>query len=621
MNRRVKLSADAGHTSSNDTKSLEDQGWRFLNQKQYDEAVEIFDEIFKKEADNVAAFQGKIASLRKKRDFGGANELLAKALNAHPEHPGILSERAWLFLEQKKIDEAISAFDEVLKVSRSDEGIFLWKISLLRSQRRFEEAKKLIEEAGHIFPDSLRIRNERGWLHFYQMHYDEAIETFAEILEEDPNDQSALQGQIASLRMKGHYAEATKLANKALSHLSRSPGIYSERGWISFEQDYYEKAEADFNQVLTLIPDDPFSHINLAWSLVRQETDTALDDATKHCREALNLEPNLAEAYGCLGTIAFKRGRIREAEAYFLRSIQVNPKRGHYADLGALYIQMGRYEEAKEKLEEALKNNPDDAYAHIEMGDLYLQTGKAKEAIREFRWAAVIDPHNPDSFNALAIALIENNKLIEAERVLRNAIRLLDEPKRWELHLTLCRLLTRIGDETDDLQFYEEAMKEVSKAIRLKPQHPAPYFHSGIVRFKLEDYRNALNNFRRCLREDEYNVEAEVNARRVRSLIRREKARDRASSFASIFLAMVFLAQLTALWILFFTTGKITDTMLTVLVPILLGLMVVAVLLPWLSRLKMTGLEAELSEPTPKESLPSGPKGDIGFGSASPKSI
>jgi predicted Zn-dependent protease len=100
----------------------------------------------------------------------------------------------------------------------------------------------------------------------------------------------------------------------------------------------------------------------------------------------------------------------------------VNAKRGHYADLGALYIQMGRYEEAKEKLEEALKNNPDDAYAHIEIGDLYLQTEEVKEAIREFRMAAVIDPHNPVSFKALAIALMENNKLSEAKRALRNCI-------------------------------------------------------------------------------------------------------------------------------------------------------------------------------------------------------
>lgn len=621
MNTMAKQEEDAGATVISDLKSLEEQGWQWLAQKRHDQAIEVWDEIFKKDPNNKAAFQGKIAALREKHEFAAAGELLVKAAQAHPTDPGILSERAWLCLKQKKYDAAIKAFDEVLKVRKSDEGIFLWKISLLRSQRRFEEARKVIDEAGQLFGGSPRIANERGWLHFYQMQYDEAIETFEAILTGDPHNESALQGQIASLRTKGHYEEATQLANKSLLHLPGSSGIYSERGWISFEQSRYEDAEADFRKVLSLLSDDPSVHINLAWCLVRQASDSDLAEATKRCREALRLDPNLAEAFGCLGNIAFKRGRIREAEANFLRSIQLDPKRGHFADLGALYIQMGRYEEAKERLEKAVKNNPDDAYAHIEMGEVYLHTDRIKEAIREFRIAAVIDPNNADSRKALAIALMENNRLIEAEKVLRDGIRRLDESKRWELHLTLCRLLTRLGDEAGDLQFYEEALKEVSAAIRLKPEHPAPYFHGGIVRFKLEDYRKALQNFRRSLKEDEHYLEAELNARRVKSLIGREKARSRAGRFASGFLAIIFLTQLAGLWVLRYRTNTITDTMLTIMVPILLGLMVVAVLLPSLSKLKMTGLEAELSEPAPKDSLMSGPKGEIGFTSDSPKSL
>jgi len=625
MNRRAKMSEDAGNSLSNDTKSLEGQAWDLLNvQKQYDKAIEICDEILNKEWNNVAAFQCKIAALREKRNFSAANKWLDKAHKIHPDHPGILSERAWCLKDQGKFEEAISAFDEVLKVKKSDDGIFCWKISLLRSLTRFEEAKKVIEEASRIFPANFGIRSQRGWLQLDQMQYDEAIKTFQEILEEDNNNELALQGKIASLRMKGQYTEATELANKALSpnsYLSKSTSIYSERVWIWFKQGKYEEAEADFKKILDLIPNDPSAHINLAWSLVRQETDTTLNEATKLCRKALELEPKLAGAFGCLGNIAYKQGRIRDAEEYFLRSIQVNAKKGHYADLGALYIEIGRYDEAKNKLDEALKYNPDDAYAHIEMGDLYFKTEKVKEAIWEFRRAADIDPYNPASFTAWATALMENNKLIDAEKVLRKAIRRLDETNRWELHLTLCRLLTRIGDETNDLQFYVEALEEVKVAIHLKPQHPASYFHGGVVRFKLEDYRNAIKNFLRCRDKDEYQFEAELNIRRIKSLIRRQRAESRASLLASIFLAIVYLTQLIAIWILRFSTDKISDTMLTVLVPILLGLLVVAVLLPWLSRLKMSGFEAELSEPTPKELLPSGPKGEIGFSSASPKSI
>ena len=39
------------------------------------------------------------------------------------------------------------------------------------------------------------------------------------------------------------------------------------------------------------------------------------------------------------------------------------------------------------------------------------------------------------------------------------------------------------------------------------------------------------------------------------------------------------------------------------------------------TKLKVTGLEAELSEPQPKQALATGPKGDVGFGRSSPKSV
>jgi tetratricopeptide (TPR) repeat protein len=633
------MSEHAATTPHPDLKQLEARGWALLEQKKYDAAIKAFDRVFKQQADNIAAFQGKIAALRKKRDFAAAGALLDKALAAHPEHPGILSERAWLFVEQKKYEDAIAAFDGVLKLHPRDENMLLWKIALLRNLRRFDDAAQSISNAEKLFPHSLRLCNERAWLHFHQLQQDQAIAIFDRVLEQHPHDDSALQGKIASLRTMARYAEATELVDAALADAALrdrgdSPGLYSERGWVHFEQACYAEAESDFRLALTLTPDDPHAHVNLAWALLRQQTDAKLDAAAHHCRAALAQDGHLAEAYGCLGNVAFKRGRVREAEACFLRSIECDPARGSYADLGALYNQMGRYDEAKAKLDLALQHNPDDVYARIELGELYLQTGKIDAAVRELRWAAAIDPDHPGPCKALAIGLMEAGKLTEAEKLLRNAIRRLDQSRRWELHLMLCRLLTRIGDDTNDAQWYEEALKEVKTAIRLQPRHAAPYFYGGIVRFKLADYRAALGNFRRCLQqgedgergergeEGEHRLDAELNIRRVQALMARENKGRRVGFLTSFFLAGVFLIQLIALWVLRLNTAVVTDTMLTVLLPILLGLMVVAVVLPWLSRLKLTGLEAELSEPAPAQ--PSGPKGaigEIGFGSVLPKSI
>jgi tetratricopeptide (TPR) repeat protein len=605
------MKPNPGSPSASATKDLEQHGWNLLNRKEYPQAIQEFARLFEQDPQNIAAFQGTVAALRLQHKFPEAEELLAKALTLHPRAAGILSERVWLSVAEKKVTDAISVLDELLKVKRDDDNLYILRTFLLRSESRFDEARTFLQEACSLFPLSLGLRNEQGWLAFYENHYDQALAVFEEILRRDPANELAWQGRIASLRMRGCYEEAVNLADQALAQFRHSPGLLSERAWIRFAQSCYEKAEEDFRAALERAPKDPGCLINLAWSLIRQEDPGCHDEAAGLCRQALDVAPELADAFGCLGIIAFRRGNAAEAEAYLRRSIQADPQHGFRADLGALYTAMGRYDEAAESLKEAARRNPDDAYAYVELGNLYLRSDRLKDAVRQYRRAAALDPRSPDAWRGLAIALIERNGLDEAEAVLRQAISRLDGPRRWELHLQLCRLLTQLGDDASDDRFYEEALKEVRAAIALQPGNAEPQFQAGIVRWKLEDYAGALDSFRRCLRADPHHLAAEVNAARMRALMRNDRRSARMSQAASLSVAGVVLLQLFVLWALRIWTAKIPDSMITLLVPILFGLLVVAVALPWLSRLKMTGLEAELSEPEPKNAVGSGPKGAV----------
>jgi tetratricopeptide (TPR) repeat protein len=255
----------------------------------------------------------------------------------------------------------------------------------------------------------------------------------------------------------------------------------------------------------------------------------------------------------------------------------------------------------------------------IELGNLYLQTGRNKAALREFHQAMAVDSNAEDPPRGLAIALRRVGEFGEAERVLRNAIRSLDKAKRWQLHLTLSQLLTSLGDETDDPQFYEEAIKDINEAILLNPRHPDPYVYAGIVRFKLDDYGKAHKNFRACLRKDEHHYEADRHARRVRELLRRDERIQRVGFLSSAFIGIIATTLVGVLWGTYFlsSTNKVSETMLTVMTPTLLGLVIVALLPPGLIRRKLPGgLEAEMSQP--KEPVSSGPKGEVGFSSSAP---
>jgi hypothetical protein len=59
--------------------------------------------------------------------------------------------------------------------------------------------------------------------------------------------------------------------------------------------------------------------------------------------------------------------------------------------------------------------------------------------------------------------------------------------------------------------------------------------------------------------------------------------------------------------------------LLNFMTPLLLGLFTISALLPTLSKLKLPGFEAEISDPkSPDPAISSGPRGDIKFGSSMP---
>jgi tetratricopeptide (TPR) repeat protein len=620
MDRKTSMgNTGEPHSSSDRSRSLEHAGWELFEKGAWFEALAKFDELLKIDPENEGALQGGIASLRKQRRFSEAAELLSQALRKRPDSAGILTERVWLNVDQRRYDDAIFALDEVSRHSAATDALISWKVSLLRTRQRFDEANTAVRSALKTFPSSPQVLTQLAWLHFYQNHLDEASAAFTEVLRIDERNEGAFQGRIATLRLKGLFAEARRAAKSALNLFPASAGILSELGWVSFACEEFDEAERVFRNVLMLTPDDPYCRINLAWALFKEGGKGALGEAAIQCQNALDLEPNLAEALGCLGVVAFRQGRIHEAENYLLRSIAADPARAQYADLGALYVHMGRFEDAQTILETGLAAKPQEAALHLELGNLYAQKEEPKKAILEFRQAMVLDPASPEFPRTLAISMLAYDKAMEAESILRHALRTFDEFKRWKLHLALSQVLTRLAEDTSDPGLMGEALKEVNSALRLRPTQAEPHFYEGIVRFKMDDFCGSLRAFRRCHQIDPNRVEAEINAKRVQAIIWEDRIHRKASLVASLVVGIAALCQLGGLWYLRLQGGDkgvITPLMITVLVPVCLGLLVVSVLLPSLTKLKLTGLEAELSEPKPK-AVAAGPKGQISFGRAS----
>ena len=687
------------------------------------ELLEIMKELKSSNPDNFEVRMGMIVALRKMQKFKDAEALVQESLDLNPNNTDILKERGRIYLDQENFDGSLETYNEVLKAKNDDEIALQGKIASLRGLKKYDEAENLADKGLKRHPNSTLILNERAWIYFNRKKYNDALRCFNKVLEIREDDQTAIQGKIASLRKNQNYTESEELIAKALDKYPNNPAIAGERAWICFEKNDLEKAEeyfADlvheysyniklklsyvevliwrnrtddaleimeelkssnpdnlevreklgrvylrrrdlpkakeefefikkrvpqnifnfnnigliyfnqgryreaedcFRRVLAARSNDPLVSVNLARTLIRQIDEGILNkesmkEAEGLCKEALKVDSHQAQAFGCLGVIEFKRGNLGQSEHYLKKSISISPREGSYTDLGALYMQMGEPEESEKCLMKALNADSQDSQAYAVLGSLHLQSNGTQDAIRSFRKAIRADTNNEYAHRALAVGLMQAGDLGDAEKVLRKALQSLDEPKRWRLHLTYSQLLTRLGDANHDDLFYKDALKEINIAKKINSKHPDPYFYSGIVNYKCKNYFYAWLDMRSCKEIDKDYLEADRNERLIQSLLVDEYVK---SSYPGSILAGVASAGLLyVIWTNYISYGesKIPVNILMILTPILLGLIIISSLLPSLIKLKLPGIEAELSRTNinqPEESMQFGPSAGIGF--------
>ena len=105
------------------------------------------------------------------------------------------------------------------------------------------------------------------------------------------------------------------------------------------------------------------------------------DQAAHAWRQAMQLDPNFAEAYVGLGVIFLQQGRTTEAEAEFQMALGKNPNQiNALANLGALAVQRGHYDIAVSYYRKAVGREPEDASLWVDLAMCYAGAGELPAA-------------------------------------------------------------------------------------------------------------------------------------------------------------------------------------------------------------------------------------------------
>ena len=169
--------------------------------------------------------------------------------------------------------------------------------------------------------------------------------------------------------------------------------------------------------------------------------------------------------------------------------------------VAAKFIKAKDYDEARNVLEKALKQTPDDLSALRMMGTVLLLTEKYEESVTLFEDLVRRDPYKAEPFNHLAVACIRTGRLDRAHEALQQALKLNHSYEDARLNLGLLHLLRREFDlvpplldplvNTDPTNvklrrylataYWEkgdpyQARLHLQEMVRLQPDEPRPYF-------------------------------------------------------------------------------------------------------------------------------------------------
>jgi tetratricopeptide (TPR) repeat protein len=160
-----------------------------------------------------------------------------------------------------------------------------------------------------------------------------------------------------------------------------------------------DEAIASFNQIVTKIPtcSDCYYNLGVAYSKKQQ-----FAEAENSFKKAIELAPNSADAYTGLAN-------VYNAQKKFDLAQQASAKASELAGAGgggggnaeALYNQgvilwnAGKYAEAKEQFEAAIKADPSMAMAHYQLGMANLNLGQMPAARQAFEGYLKVDPNGP----------------------------------------------------------------------------------------------------------------------------------------------------------------------------------------------------------------------------------
>lgn len=232
---------------------------------------------------------------------------------------------------------------------------------------------------------------------------------------------------------------------------------HNNRGNHLNNKQEYDRAIADYNEAIRLLPKNSFSYNGRGnayyskWEHDRTRSDF-LDRALADYDRAIQINPREPNAHNGRGRVWDAKSDFNRAIRDYNEAIRLNPKLFFaYNNRGNAYRQKGEFELAIADFDEAVRLNPGHAFAYSGRADAWKEKGEFARAISDYNEAIRRNSNPYVPYN--------NRGLI------------------WR-----------------DMGEYDRAIADFTESIRLNPRYDTPYSNRGEIWRLKGDLERALHD-------------------------------------------------------------------------------------------------------------------------------
>lgn len=318
-----------------------------------------------------------------------ARKVYAEYLTRNPENPGIIDQMTRL--ERGELPSRPMVASAVEGVA---EALYGTAIVLSRNDRT-DSGEIYVHMALYLRPDFVLSRSLLGDLHEGDNRWEEAIKVYQGI------DRSSPYSWATRLRIAWAFTrldrkeEAYELL-RAMSDedAKRSDALITLGDLLRNDERFAEAADA-YSRAIGRVERMEQRHWAMFYARgIAYERSKQWSKAEADLLKALELKPDDPLVLNYLGYSWVEQGvNIEKAREMIERAVKQRPNDGYIVDsLGWVLYRIGRYREAVVQLERAVELRPEDPTINDHLGDAYWKAGRKAEARFQWRRALSLKP-------------------------------------------------------------------------------------------------------------------------------------------------------------------------------------------------------------------------------------